>query len=62
MPKIELTIQRTDGHHKDRMTGLGIELEGLKEEDQINQLEILFRSCIMSLYKDKYELEITERE
>ena len=62
MIKVELTIRRAEYHHKERVTGLGIELEGLTEEDQITQLEILFRSCIGSLYQDKYNLEITERE
>jgi len=62
MIKVEVTIRRSQGHHKDKLTGLGLDLEGLVEEDQINQLEVLFKSCLLSLYDGKYTLEITERE
>jgi len=66
MLKVEVVIRRSEGHHKDKVTGLGIELEGLIEEDQVDQLEVLFSSCIHYLFpytgNRGYKLEITERE
>ena len=62
MRKVEIKITEGLGESKYKIHGLGLILDELDEEKQIDNLEILFKSTLQFLYLDKYQLEITERE
>ena len=63
MRKVEIRVVQSQNDFKDKVTGLGLELEELNEDEQISQLEILFKAVLQFLYSDsRYQLEITERE
>jgi len=62
MRKVEIKITEGLGESKDKIHGLGLILDELDEEKQIDNLELLFASVLLHLYEWKYQLEITERE
>jgi len=62
MLKVEVLIHRSFAGKTDRTTGLATNLEGILEEEQVDQIEQLFASVLFGLYEYKYKLEITERE
>ncbi len=62
MKKVEIKITESHNDFRDKVNGLGLELDDLDEDEQIGQLEILFKATLQFLYLDKYQLEITERE
>jgi len=59
---VEVKVIRSYDHARDHVSGLGLNLDKYEEIEQIKHLEDLFRSVLITLYKDKYTLEITERE